>query len=234
MTRGKVKKRTKKTEKIIKRLQKTIVSQLVVKNGLYEDYKINPQKVGKKLIRLIEQNKKKIDSGESIIIHQEYSKKIPNAKKLINKLSLSNLKDKEKEILYDSLFTLFLSWIEGIINDLLSRELEIKDIPSQEAYNLLQKINFDDKFGWFLKVLTGKDLRENKIWGEIKRFTALRHFFVHDKPTPEKEQKKRKDITLEELNKLLDLLSKLDKLVKRTMSQELKEQEKKIRELKKS
>lgn len=205
-----------KFREITRDIIKTFLPQQIVGLGLYKEYLQNPQKVMKKILKYIDENENFINSDDWIIIVKDYYKEIEAGKTLLSK----RYGKEEKEMFYEMAFISFFSWIEGIIHNHLSEELEIKGILVKEANKFLEKIRFDDKFGILLKILVGKDMSNEKIYGRIKHFKKRRDFLIHYKPTLDSILKKHPPIKKRDLEEIIDVAEALLNLLKKYRSKE--------------
>ena len=77
---------------------------------------------------------------------------------------------------------------ENMINTHLQIELFLNyNFSIKEINNILYKLKTEDKLGWFLKIICGKDFTKSKKWKFIEDNLKTKNFFIHYKPEIEEK-----------------------------------------------
>jgi len=100
---------------------------------------------------------------------------------IIAKIESIDEKDKKQMLMF---LVYMVRTFESVVNEHLHYELEYKDFTQNEIKTILRKFTIDEKVGWFLKILCGKDYtKENsKNWSTLKNFIIIRNFYIHYEP----------------------------------------------------
>lgn len=100
---------------------------------------------------------------------------------IIAKIEYIDEKDETQMLMF---LVYMVRTLESVVNEHLYFELEYKKFTKNEIKPILLKFSIDEKVGWFLKILCGKDYtKENsKNWSILKNFIITRNFYIHYKP----------------------------------------------------
>jgi hypothetical protein len=90
--------------------------------------------------------------------------------------------DKDEEMLM--LLVYMSRFFEMVVNEHIHFELEYKKFTGSEIKQILRKFSINEKLGWFLKILSGKDYTNEKSnsWSVLSNLITTRNFYIHYEP----------------------------------------------------
>lgn len=75
-----------------------------------------------------------------------------------------------------------VSSVESMINSYLHDELSIKEL-SENDIKKIYKLSFEEKLGWFLKLICNVTYTDKENWKIMKKYVEARNFYIHYKPS---------------------------------------------------
>lgn len=108
---------------------------------------------------------------------------VPNFLHNRDKLSvkIENMDENDEDEMISLLFQL-VRLFESIVNEYIYCELLFKDFTRKEIKKVQRKLTTEDKLGWFLKLINGKDYTDCKNWSLINNYILARNFYIHYAP----------------------------------------------------
>lgn len=75
-----------------------------------------------------------------------------------------------------------VSSVESMVNSHLHNELSIKNL-SESDIKKIYKLSFEEKLGWFLKLICNATYTDKENWKIMKKYVEARNFYIHYKPS---------------------------------------------------
>jgi len=198
---------------------KAILPQLLVAYDLDSIYIKNEILAIKKIYKILGKEKILEDTGEFIII-ANFRKEKRKFLSFVDKVGRKSFDDFSKMFLFYG-----VSLFENMVNQHLQGEMLLNHRMSvKEVNDILVKLNTEDKLGWFLEILSGKNFTKSKSWEKIKPFIKARNFFIHYKPEFGRKYSFYADLlTVNSMKSFLDISSKCYCFLARMRSAKLRQ-----------
>lgn len=154
----------------------SLLAQLFIRYDLAELYHENRVEAHGLLEQKMSCEEIPFDKHAIVVIGYEHE-----MQKILEKVESVN-DDNDEEMLI--LLVQIVRFFERIVNEHIYLELENRDFTQSEIKTIVLKFKMDEKVGWFLKILSGKDYTKarNNNWSLIKNFIETRNFYVHYAP----------------------------------------------------
>ncbi|AKB33258.1 hypothetical protein MSSIH_2568 [Methanosarcina siciliae HI350] len=205
-----------------------LLAQLLIHYDLEEVYYENRVKAHKLLNQKNRDEKLPFDKRILVIIEFEREHK----KILENVMCVNENNDEEMLILLIHIIRFF----ERIVNEHICFELENRGFTQSETKTILHKFNIDEKMGWFLKILSGKDYTQTSSnnWSLIKNYIITRNFYIHYAPaTFSVYDGHKKKLNKKDFKSVLEAISDCYCFLIECRSKDIKDQYERIENLKK-
>jgi len=207
------------------KILREILPQLIIKFGLYEMFTKNPDKAIEKLKSILASTKGRYLSEKNIIIICDFPSE---RRKLLSFMRKNQNIDKDLKLMF---LLQAVALFENMVNTHLQIELFLNyDFTIKEINNILYKLKMEDKLGWFLKIICGKDFTKSKKWKLIDDNLKARNFFIHYKPeTGEKYDIYLKYLEIPSIEKFLEHSLYCYNYLKKVRSEKFKDFDRKIK-----
>ncbi len=119
---------------------------------------------------------------------------------------LARINSIDKDDIEEMIMLLFYAVhsFETFINQHIYFELETKGFTQKELKRV-QWLKTDDKLGWLLKLICGKEYTSNNKWSLLKNFIETRNFYIHYSPnTSETYEKHNVKLSKESFTSFMD------------------------------
>ncbi|MFC1787025.1 hypothetical protein ACFLY8_03220 [Halobacteriota archaeon] len=208
---------------LVNRIFLKVFPQLVVNSGLYDNFIKNPVKATEKLQSILHKSEK--EGNLTAFIESDF---LSDRKELLAYITKNQVRSPNIDIMF---LLRAVSIFEDMINQHLQNELDINYPFNVKKINdvILYRLSIEDKLGWFLKIISGKDFTKSKKWGFIKSNYKARNFFIHYKT--EKEEKLDnylKYLEISNIKKFLDYSRYCYNYLKKARSEKLKRHDKMV------
>lgn len=213
------------SEKEIYKIQREVISQIIVDNDLDDLYLKNENAALKKSQKLW---KEAYESKNTDILVVKNFLRDKN-------LLISFIKKYEKEL--NEISEMFLieavSIFETMINHHFETELKLNyKLSREKVEHILVKLNTEDKLSWLLIMISGKNFTKSKYWSIIKNGINARNFFIHYKPSLSKKYEKYlKMLEYDSITEFLSASTKCCEYLKKARSKVYQEYQNRIKKV---
>lgn len=204
-----------------------LIAQLLIHYDLDEIYHENRVEAHKLLDQKMSYEKLPFAKRAIVVINFKM-----DLKKILEKIESVN-EDNHEEMLM--LLVYIVRFFERIVNEHIHFELENRDFTQSEIGAILRKFTIDEKMGWFLKILSGKDYTQtnSKSWSLLKSYIITRNFYIHYSPaTFEVSDNHEMKLSKESFKSFIEASSNCYSFLSECRSKDIKDQYERVNNLK--